>query len=74
MSKIDLIARKKFEDFLVELIERVNKFPKSQKFGLGDKLLKTAFLVMDEIIVIQLSDSTFPADTTIKKSRVLGIF
>ena len=58
MPIIDLLARKKFEDFLVELIERVNKFPKSQKFGLGDKLLKTAFSVMDEIIVIQLSDKS----------------
>ncbi len=53
MPIIDLISRKKFEDYLVELIDLVNLFPKAQKFLLAEKILKSAFLVMDDVIEIQ---------------------
>ncbi len=55
MPIIDLIARKKFEDYLVGLTDKINGFPKSQKFRLADKILQTAFEVMDDIIEIQFT-------------------
>ena len=50
-----LEVRKRYQDFLLWLFEKINNFPKKQKFLLGDRIVKIALDILEDIIIIQFS-------------------
>ena len=54
-----LEIRKKYQDILLWLFDRINNFPKKQKFLLGDRIGNLALDVAEDIIVIQFSKQDY---------------
>jgi len=50
-----LEIRKRYQDFLLWLFEKINNFPKKQKFLLGDRIGNLALDILEDIIIIQFS-------------------
>jgi len=50
-----LEIRKKYNDHLDWLIDKVGRFPQKYKFTLGDRILNIGFDVLEQIILIQYS-------------------
>lgn len=63
----DLQIFKKMYEFLLWLYPTVKKFPKSEKYVLGERIEKTALNVMEGIIV---SNCEFEKTEALKKTNV----
>jgi len=50
-----LTVRKKYQDFLEWLFQRISRFPNTQKFILGEEIGKLALKILEDLIVIQFS-------------------
>lgn len=48
-----LEVRKKYQDYLLWLLPKINSFPQKQKFILGDKISKVALEILGKMIIIQ---------------------
>jgi hypothetical protein len=48
-----LEIRKRYQDFLLWLFEKINNFPKKQKFLLGDRIGNMALDILEDLIILQ---------------------
>ncbi len=56
MKKVEpLELRKKWNDYLDWLVDKVERFPQKHKYVLGQRILNTALDVLEQIIVIRYS-------------------
>ena len=58
-STKSLEVRKKYQDILIWLFDRINNFPKKQKFLLGDRIGTIALDIAEDIIIIQFSGQDY---------------
>ena len=49
----NLEVRKRYQDFLLWLFQRLSTFPKKQKFILGEEIGKLALKILKDIIILQ---------------------
>ena len=54
-----LEVRKKYQDFLLWLFEKISNFPRKQKFLLGDRIGNLALDILEDIIIIQFSRADY---------------
>lgn len=50
-----LEVRKKYQDFLLWIFQKINTFPKKQKFILGEEIGKLSLEILRDLIIIQYS-------------------
>ncbi|NQV00923.1 MAG: four helix bundle protein [Parcubacteria group bacterium] len=62
-----LEVRKKYQDFLLWLFQKINTFPKKQKFILGEEIGKLSLEILKDLIIMQYSP-VFQ-----KKAKINGI-
>ena len=55
MSTKDLIVKKKWNDYIDWLIDKVGRFPQQHKYVLGQRILNIAFDISENIVVMQFS-------------------
>ena len=53
-----LEVRKKYQDFLLWLFEKINTFPRKQKFILGEEIGKLALRILKDLIILQYSPAS----------------
>lgn len=49
----DLELRKKYQIFLIWLFNKINTFPKKQKFILGEQIGKLSLEILNDLIILQ---------------------
>ncbi|MEA3463801.1 MAG: four helix bundle protein [Patescibacteria group bacterium] len=52
-----LEIRKKYQDFLLWLFQKINTFPKKQKFIIGEEIGKLALKILKDIIILQYTSA-----------------
>ena len=55
LSVKHLAVRKKYQDFLEWVFQKISRFPKTQKFILGEEIGKLALKILEDLIFIQFS-------------------
>jgi len=69
-----LEVRKKYQDFLLWLFEKINTFPRKQKFLLGDRIGNLALDILEDIVIIQFSSADYKKEKLKTFNLKLEIF
>lgn len=71
---IHLEVRKKYQDFLLWLFQKLNTFPKKQKFILGEEIGKLSLEIQKDLIILQYSPASQKKEKLTEINLKLEIF